>query len=456
MADHLLRLWSATVRRAPQAPAVIDAAGGRSWSRAELAASAHGWAQAAARHRLRGRRVVLATPNGAAWFQAFLGLLECGAVPVLMDPAEPPEAQRATARAVGAAALWRDGAIEPVATRRRRDPAAHCLVKLTSGSSAGPKGLAFTHAQMAADGRQICQTMRIGPADLNLAVIPLGHSYGLGNLVIPLLLQGTAALCASGPLPHALALECARWRPTVFPAVPALLRLLTLSDVPASAFASWRLVLSAGSPLAPAIAAAFADKFGRAVHGFYGSSETGGITFDRTGEATRAGRSVGSALAGVHLHFGRGDRFTVASAAVHGPGRHRPGDRGRLSPEGELVLLGRADRMVKLAGRRVDLAEVEAVLLAVPGIREAHAAPHPRKAGALAAVIATALTAAEVKRHLAARLAAWKRPSRLVIVPEFPLTARGKPDTARLRSLLAAPRESRSECPPLSPRAQPR
>jgi acyl-CoA synthetase (AMP-forming)/AMP-acid ligase II len=439
MADPLLRLWRATVQRSPGAPALIEAGSGRQWSRAELAESASAWRAAAIGGRgLRGRRVLLGAANGAGWFQGFLGLLEAGAVPVLIDPAEPPEAQGAAARAVGASAVWTDGRLEPIAAGRVRPAAGHCLVKLTSGSTAAPRGIAFTHAQMAADGRQICRTMGIGADDLNLAVIPLGHSYGLGNLVMPLLLQGTAVLCSAGPLPHALAAECARWRPTVFPAVPALLRALALSDVSAADFASLRLVLSAGAVLPRATAAAFAGKFHCAVHGFYGSSETGGITYDRTGAATLEGRSVGPPLLGVRLTFHSGGRFSVASAAVHGAGRHRPGDRGRLNSAGELVLLGRADRTLKLAGRRVDLAEVEAAMLTVPGIREAYAAPHPQKAEALAAAVATALTPDEVRRRLRSRLAAWKVPARLVTLRELPTTARGKPDLVRLRQLLAA------------------
>ena len=57
------------------------------------------------------------------------------------------------------------------------------------------------------------------------------------------------------------------------------------------------------------VAEAFFAKFGRKVHSFYGSTETGGITFDRSGEAARTGRSVGAPLPGVRLRFGRGGRF---------------------------------------------------------------------------------------------------------------------------------------------------
>ena len=115
---------------------------------------------------------------------------------------------------------------------------------------------------------------------------------------------------------HAIADEVARWRPTVFPTVPALLRALAVSEVKPEMLASLRTVISAGAPLAAEVAVAFHARFGRKVHSFYGSSETGGITYDRTGDAALTGRSVGTSLPGVRLMLGRGGRFTVDGAAV--------------------------------------------------------------------------------------------------------------------------------------------
>ncbi|HEV8074154.1 MAG TPA: AMP-binding protein, partial [Opitutaceae bacterium] len=343
MPTTLLSKWQKLVRAAPQATAVIEAAGEKVFSRAEIAARAEAW-RAARTEALAGQRVSFALPNGAAWFEVFLGLLQAGAVPAAIDAAEPPAAQRELARAVGATWLWSDGRMEKISEPRR--PRRHdlCLLKITSGSSGAPRALAFTHAQMLADGRQVCRTMGIGPGDLNLAVIPLGHSYGLGNLAVPLLAQGTPLVCASAPMPHALAADCARWQPTVFPAVPALLRALAASDIAPGALDSLRLVISAGAPLPVETALAFFEKTGRSPRAFYGTSETGGITFDRGGEATRLGRSVGPPLAGVRLRFGRGQRLVVASAAVAGRGSHAPADSAELNAQGELVLLGRAGR----------------------------------------------------------------------------------------------------------------
>lgn len=445
MADNdtttLLSAWRATVAAAPEALALIDT-DDRRWTRAELDARASAFRATLPPEAAR-RRVAFSLPNGPAWLAAFLGLLAAEATPVPLDGSEPPDAQHALARAAGCAFIRVGDTLSPVVSdaplprpvARGRSPA---LVKLTSGSTGRPQALAFSHAQMFADGRQVCAGMGIGPDDINLAVIPFGHSYGLGNLVMPLLIQGTASVCTGIPLPHALAADIARARPTVFPAVPALLRALADSDLPADALAPIRTVISAGAPLSADIAQAFHRRFGLAPHGFYGSTETGGISYDRDGAATLAGRGVGTALPGVTLTPRRDGRMRVTSPAVFRAAGHAPADRVRITPEGELVLLGRAGRMVKIGGRRLDLAALENELRALPGVSDAFVAPHPDSPEQLAAVLATALPAAELRALLRARLAVWKIPRRLVPLATFPLTARGKTDTAALRARLAS------------------
>jgi acyl-coenzyme A synthetase/AMP-(fatty) acid ligase len=264
--------------------------------------------------------------------------------------------------------------------------------------------------------------------------------------VVPLLAQGTAIVAGGAFLPQVVAETVAREHPTVFPAVPALLRALVAADIAPEKLASLRTVISAGAPLAPEIAEAFWVKFGRKVHSFYGSSETGGITFDRTGDAARTGRSVGAPLPGVELVFSRAGRVVVSSPAVFTLG-HRRRDARQLgayrTPDitarvetGEVALLGRAGRWVKIASRRLNLAELERALKAVPGVRDAFVTEHGGRADALAAAVATDLPAEAVRTALASRLAGWKVPKKLVCLPAFPLTARGKTDTTALRRRL--------------------
>ncbi len=458
MAATLTATWAALVRAHPDALALVEAAHARAWTRADLTAHAEKW-RAALPSSVTGRRVTFALPNGPDWFAAFLGLLLAEAVPVPLDPSEPASAQRLLAASAGASFALIADHLEPIECHLIGDITASkfsfntnkipekchllgdtfsdiCLVKLTSGSTGARRALAFTHAQMLADGRQVCASMGITPDDLNFAVIPFGHSYGLGNLVIPLLAQGTPIVCASVPLPHALAADIARWRPTVFPAVPALLRVLASADLPPDSLAPLRMVISAGAPLAPEIARAFHAKFSLTPHGFYGSSETGGLTYDHSGEATLAGRSVGTPLDGVALTPARDQRFLATSPAVFGNGSFSPPDLATVNDLGELVLHGRTGRTVKIAGRRLDLAGLEQLFLTVPGVLDAFITPHPQTPDELAAVVATQLTAAELRTRLRACLASWKMPRRLVLVPEFPLTARGKPDTQALHALL--------------------
>jgi long-chain acyl-CoA synthetase len=453
MTPSLIEPWRRTVTSAPNAVALIDAATERRWTRAELANLGEAWRRENA-DAVRGQIVVFAEANGSEWWKIFLGLIAADATAVALDPGEPLEAQRAIAKSAGAAWLWRAGKLEPAAadTTRSAKPmksmgrkkksssgaANGCIIKLTSGSTGLPRVLRFTDAQMLADGKQICASMDIRPDDVNLGAIPFGHSYGLGNLVLPLLTQGTAIVSGAPVLPQGLAAATARWRPTIFPAVPALLRGLVEADIEAKQLESLRTVISAGAPLGPEIARAFHQKFGRKVHSFYGSSETGGITYDRTGDAALAGRSVGKPLDGVRVRFGLGKRFWVESPAVVGRGSFRPADRGELNELGELVLLGRAGRMLKIAGRRLDPAEVERALRELPGIEDALVDVHAERADSLVAAIVSRQPPMAWRERLRERLAAWKIPRRLVVLREFPLTARGKTDTRRLRERLRA------------------
>jgi acyl-CoA synthetase (AMP-forming)/AMP-acid ligase II len=72
----------------------------------------------------------------------------------------------------------------------------------------------------------------------------------------------------------------------------------------------------------------------------------------------------------------------------------------------------------------------------VPGVRDAFVIAHAERADALAAAVNTELQAEVIRSSLRERLAVWKIPKKIVTVSNFPLTARGKTDTARLRQLI--------------------
>ncbi|MBL9190728.1 MAG: acyl--CoA ligase [Opitutaceae bacterium] len=450
MTPSLHTLWQATVRRRSDDRAIQLAENGPGVTFRELATRAEHWA---ALHldgigdAVRSTAVVFSAPQGPGWFEIFLGLISRQAVVVCLDPAEPITAQRRLAADLRAGFLWHGAGLEALPSPRRfRDPSIR-LIKLTSGSTGRPRPLPFSDAQMAADGRQVTGTMGITSRDLNYALIPLGHSYGLGNLSIPLIVQGIPLVIGSAPLPHAIAADFARWRPSVFPGVPALWRALAASEV---TLPGLRLAISAGAPLDPAVAALFLQRFGQPLHSFYGSSETGGITYDRTGRGGLEGH-VGTAMKGVRLTLQPGRRLSVSSAAVLtlGNRRRREGhgawlmaDRVDLDASGRVRLLGRRGTTVKLAGRRLDLGEVAARLRRLAGVSDVWVGVSDDREPVLGAAVASERDRAALRAELAADTPAWKVPKKWVVVPALPITERGKIDAAQIRQRLFGPPDS--------------
>ena len=220
---------------------------------------------------------------------------------------------------------------------------------------------------------------------------------------------------------------------TVFPGVPALFRVLATLP-PGATLGGLRTTISAGAILAPETAQAFHARFGVKIHNFYGSSETGGITYDSSGGASLTGRSVGKPLRGVKVTVREG-RITVASRAVSTPGgTWRLPDRGEWNGRGELVLLGRAGRGANIGGKKVHPLEIERALRALPGVSDAHVwLEHRHGRDSLEAAVETRLTRATIEHALAAKLPAWKMPKHFLIAEELPRTARGKLDVARIK-----------------------
>jgi acyl-CoA synthetase (AMP-forming)/AMP-acid ligase II len=429
----LWRQWLRLSRKNPERIVLIDATRETSFTAAALTRRAGGFREPLAPFH-PGERVAFRVPNGPEWMALFLALQRAGLTAIPLDGALPPAGCFELARQVKAHTLYLEGAFHPLG-RARRSPRQAC-VKVTSGSAGLPKTVPCEARHLLADGRQVIATMAIRPRDRNLAAIPLGHSYGLGNLVLPLILQGTAIVTAESYLPRQLAEWIARHRVTVLPLVPALFRVLAALP-PGPDLAPVRTAISAGAVLSPAIAQAFFARYGIRIHNFYGSSETGGICYDRTGSAALTGRSVGKPLVGVTLAVERG-RVTVQSSAVATrSGRWRLNDGAEWNGRGELVLLGRLGPGANIGGKKVHPREVEQALRSLPAVSDASVwRAHSEGRDLLVAAVETTCTRAAIEQALADRLPAWKWPKAYWIARELPRTPRGKLDQAALRRRL--------------------
>jgi long-chain acyl-CoA synthetase len=429
----LWKHWLTVTRREPKKVVVVEAASGASWTAAALTEEALSLGEDLQTFR-EGERVAFRLPNGATWLAFFLALQRARLAAIPLDGSLPEAGCVETAQRLGAKALFFDGEPRAIGKKITRSKNV-CCIKLTSGSDALPKAIACRDAHLIADGRQIISTMKIRPRDLNLGVIPFGHSYGLGNLVMPLILQGTTVVCASQYVPRQIIEWVERYRVTVFPAVPALFRVLAALPSGEGTLASLRTPISAGAVLAPEIARAFHERFGRKIHNFYGSSETGGICYDRTGAVSLTGRSVGKPMDGVKVTV-KARRITVSSKAVAtSTGRWKLNDYGEWNGRGELVLLGRAGQGANIGGKKVHPIEVESILRALPGVTDASVwLAHSNGRDLLAAAVETTQAQKRIEEALAAQLPVWKLPRQYFVMREFPRTARGKVDVSALRS----------------------
>lgn len=430
----LWRVWQTVAEAAPRRFAMLDAASGeaRTFRSLSREAGALSGVFAAA----RDSAVAFCLPNSFAWMSVFLGLQRAGAGALPLDAEMPEPAREESARAFGASFFWNGRQMVRLFSRKKAQPGVTCI-KTTSGSTGRPQALPCRAGHLMADGRNVIATMGIRRHDRNLGLIPFGHSYGLGNLVLPLILQGTTLAFAAGFVPAQIPEWIRRHCVTVFPSVPAVFRIL--AQLPGrSRLRPLRLAISAGAPLDAVTARDFHARFGVRLHNFYGSSETGGICYDRTGEA--AGASVGRPLENVAVRVMRGNRLEIRSkAVVLTGGRFVLPDRGEWDGQGNLRLLGRAQAVANLGGRKVNPAEIEEVLSALPGCGEVSVLVlHRNGRDYLAAFAESARPTRDIGRCLREVLPSWKLPRRLIVRARLPRNARGKLDAAALRRLAEA------------------
>jgi acyl-CoA synthetase (AMP-forming)/AMP-acid ligase II len=486
-------------------------AGRRSLTFAEWDRAADGVAGHLARLGVaKGDVVCLLLPSSIDYAVLYGGLLRLGAItsginprmgarevasivdraaPVLMvvDPESGGHFDAGTTAVVARAETrrwWDEQGPDSVPQLASSDPVA---VVWTSGTTGRPKGALFDHANLAAVARGT--DVLSHPGDRRLSPLPFAH---VGYMTRAWDEIGNAVTTIITPTPWR-ADEAVRVmadeQVTVAQGVPTQWALMLTSDaLVQSDLRSLRVAGTGAARMTASMVAEVRSRFGVPVVVRYTSTESSlGTGTTLTSTDGEVATTVGRPVAGVELAIvddegrpvtaGTVGRVLLRSAAAmrgywgRGPGRGRTvaelmdatatavvlgtdgwlttGDFGRLTPEGNLQLSGRAHERYIRGGYNVYPAEVEEILSSHPAVARAAVVGVPDDVlGEVGVAIVVPAgedppDLASLRAHSARALSDYKAPDALVLVDELPLTPMMKVDPVRLAALAAHGAEER-------------
>ncbi|MFD4603151.1 class I adenylate-forming enzyme family protein [Streptomyces sp. NPDC058464] len=354
---------------------------------------------------------------------------------------------------------------------RDPEPSDIALISYTSGTSGTPKGATNLHSNIMYNAERQRTGLALPDAPVYYALAPLFHITGM-------VCQLCACLTSVGTLvltyrfEPGLVLEAfAEHRPqyTVGPST-AFMALAAHPDVTPEHFASFVNISSGGAPLPPALVEKFRAGFGPYIRNGYGLTECTAPCASVPPELEAPVDPVSGTLAvgapgpdtvvriiddeGNELPFGEQGEIAVrgpqvvpgywrrpeATAETFPDGELRTGDIGFMDPQGWLYVVDRKKDMINASGFKVWPREVEDVLYTHPAVREAAVVgvPDGYRGETVKAYISlrpgTATDPDDLALYCKERLAAYKYPRQVEILPDLPKTASGKILRRELRS----------------------
>ncbi|MGV9744290.1 class I adenylate-forming enzyme family protein [Rhodococcus zopfii] len=442
----------------------------RAYSRAELDALASGLAvRLAGRGVEAGTRVALMSSNRPEFVVAVQAIWKLGASVVLLSPAykldEVAHALELTCpvAAVGdhpvlaahADMLNLDEPITPESGEGpgiRHDPGAEALLVFSSGTTGLPKAVRHTHGSLAAAVAHWRDALQLTPADRVQVLTPPSHILGILNIVTALEVGAWLRLHRRFDIDLMLR-HIERDRITVEMAVaPIALAIAQHPDLESYDLSSLRYIMWGATPVTASVADIVTRRTGVGWVPAYGASELPVIACNPIDGARLD--SVGRPVPGVSVRVvsldtgeilpasGVGEIQVRAESLMAGylpadanpdafdDGWYRTGDVGYLDEDGWLRLTDRSKEMIKVKGFQVAPAEVESVLHGHPDVADCavFGVPDPATGEAVIAAVVTGtpVTEAELIALVGDRLASYKRPSRILFVPEIPRLPSGK------------------------------
>lgn len=331
-----------------------------------------------------------------------------------------------------------------------------CALIYTSGTTGQPKGVMLSQRMFGWNAYNTVVGWQLRDDDVTSVFTPLYHAAGFGVFLLPLFAIGGRVVLHEGFDADEVLQTIERERCTVLLGVPTIFS--RLAEHPAFSDAAWgslRWAISGGAPLPRHLIDRYGE-LGVVLKQGFGMTEAGVNCFTMTSdEATKKAGSIGRPLPftearvvddsgvaaradqvghlqlrGPHLFSGYWNNPTP-EAVFTADGFFDTGDLARVDAEGYFFIAGREKDMFISGGVNIYPAEIEAALLAHPGVGDAAvlgvADERWGEAGVAFVVVREAsLTTATLRTHLASRLARYKIPRQLHLVDELPRTEYGK------------------------------
>ncbi|MBZ0128654.1 MAG: acyl--CoA ligase [Rhodobacteraceae bacterium] len=333
------------------------------------------------------------------------------------------------------------------------------LVLHTSGTTSRPKVVPLSTANVLASARHIAKALDLTGEDVGLSIMPLFHIHGLIASLLASMSAGAHVVCTPG----FNALKFFQWfaavNPTWYTAVPTMHQAIlgrAARNPEALENSRLRFARSSSSSLPPPVMAEMEATFHCPVIEAYGMTEaahqmasnplppkmrkpgTVGIAagpeiaiMDEGGKLLAQGESGEIVIQGPNVTAGY-ENNPKANAENFTNGWFRTGDLGFLDKDGYLTISGRLKEIINRGGEKIAPREVDDVIQAHPAVEQVvtFAMPHDKLGEAVAAVVVLregqSADAADLKAFAAEKLAAYKVPSKILIVDDIPKGATGK------------------------------
>jgi long-chain acyl-CoA synthetase len=337
----------------------------------------------------------------------------------------------------------------------------------TSGTTGRPKGAMLSHGNLLHNVESCRIVLQTVEADRFAVLLPLFHSYMLTvGLLLPLLVGGSIVLVKSlHPVRNVLE-EILQRASTVLPAIPQFYR--SMVNAPIHAPLPLRICISGAAPLPVAVLREFEAKFHIPLIEGYGLSEASPVVTKNPLDGTRKPGSIGLPIpnvevsiqdeSGKHLPSGEAGEVCVRGGNVMLGYWRQPeettkvmrdgwlltGDIGFRDADGYYFITDRKKDMLLVNGINVYPREIEEIIYQFPGVKEAAVIgkPDSRKGEQPVAFVAAnegaALEEKALQQFVRRKLADYKVPRKVVLLPALPRNATGKILKTALRQISVA------------------